>query len=70
MDTSTPMGSMAFTVMAARAQKKLEITQERITDSVADRRTAGKDLGGRGPTFTGFRVRNVVRLILDQRWCH
>lgn len=45
--TATPMGSMVFTVMAALAQMELEIKRERITDSVAKRRAAGKDLGGR-----------------------
>ena len=46
VDTATPMGSMVFTVMAALAQMELEIKRERITDSVAKRRAAGKDLGG------------------------
>ena len=63
VDTHTPMGSMAFTVMAALAQMELEIKRERITDSVAKRRAAGKDLGGRRATFTDFQVRNAVRLI-------
>ena len=47
VDTGTPMGSMLFTVMAALAQMELEIKRERITDSVSNRRAAGKDLGGR-----------------------
>jgi DNA invertase Pin-like site-specific DNA recombinase len=62
MDTSTPMGSMVFTVMAAPAQMELGITRERITDSVATRRAAGKDPVGR-PTFTDSQIRNAVRLI-------
>jgi DNA invertase Pin-like site-specific DNA recombinase len=41
MDTSTPMGSMVFTVMAALVQMELEITRERTTNSVAERRTPG-----------------------------
>src|SRR5690625_7486563 len=45
VDTSTPMGSMVFTVMAALAQMELDIKRERITDSVVKRRAAGKDLG-------------------------
>lgn len=45
VDTATPMGSMVFTIVAALAQMELEIKRERITDSVAKRRTAGKDLG-------------------------
>jgi DNA invertase Pin-like site-specific DNA recombinase len=63
VDTSTPMGSMVFTVMAALAQMELEIKRERITDSVAKRRAAGKDLGGRRPTFTNSQIRNTLRLI-------
>ena len=63
VDTSTPMGSMVFTVMAALAQMELEIKRERITDSVAKRRAAGKDLGGRKQTFTDSQIRNALRLI-------
>lgn len=63
VDTSTPMGSMVFTVMAALAQMELEIKRERITDSVAKRRVAGKDLGGRRQTFTDSQIRNALRLI-------
>jgi DNA invertase Pin-like site-specific DNA recombinase len=57
------MGSMVFTVMAALAQMELEFKRERITDSVAKRRSAGKDLGGRRPTFTDSQIRNALRLI-------
>ena len=63
MDTATPMGSMVFTVMAALAQMELEIKRERITDLVAKRRAAGKDLGGRCQTFTDSQIRNALRLI-------
>ena len=63
VDTHTPMGTMVFTVMAALAQMELEIKRERITDSVAKRRAAGKDLGGRRPTFTDSQIRNALRLI-------
>jgi DNA invertase Pin-like site-specific DNA recombinase len=63
VDTSTPMGSMVFTVMAARTQMELEIKRERITDSVAKRRAAGKNLGGRRPTFTDSQIRNALRLM-------
>ena len=63
VDTATPMGSMVFTVMAALAQMELEIKRERITDSVAKRRAAGKDLGGRRQTFTDSQIRNAVRLV-------
>ncbi|GEO96411.1 recombinase family protein [Kocuria turfanensis] len=63
VDTATPMGSMVFIVMAALAQMELEIKRERITDSVAKRWTAGKDLGGRRQTFTDSQIRNALRLI-------
>lgn len=63
VDTSTPMGSMVFTVMAALAQMELDIKRERITDSVAKRRAAGKDLGGRRRAFTDSQIRNAMKLI-------
>ena len=49
--------------VAALAQMELEIKRERITDSVAKRRAAGKDLGGRRQTFTDSQIRNALRLI-------
>jgi len=67
VDTSTPMGSMVFTVMAALAQMELDIKRERITDSVAKRRAAGKDLGGRRRIFTDSQIRNAVTLIESGR---
>ncbi|GGG61534.1 hypothetical protein GCM10011374_25740 [Kocuria dechangensis] len=63
LDTHTPMGSVTFTVIAVLAQMELEIKCERIPDSVAKRRVAGKDLGGRRLTFTGSQVRNALRLV-------
>ena len=51
--------------MAALAEMELEIKRERITDSVAKRRAAGKDLGGRRQTFTDSQIRNALRLIED-----
>ncbi|WP_055084054.1 recombinase family protein [Kocuria salsicia] len=63
VDTSTPMGSMLFTVMAALAQMEVEIKRERVRDSVAKRRTAGRDLGGRRQKFTDSQIRNAQRLI-------
>jgi DNA invertase Pin-like site-specific DNA recombinase len=41
------MGSMLFTIVAALGQMEHEIKRERVTDSIAKRREAGKDLGGR-----------------------
>ena len=63
VDTSTPMGAMMFTVMAALAQMELEIKRERITDSVSKRRAAGKNLGGRKLQFTLSQIQNAQRLI-------
>ncbi|MEX5303279.1 recombinase family protein [Kocuria sabuli] len=63
VDTHTPEGSTVCTMMAVLAQMESKIKGERITDSVAKRRAAGKDLGGRRQTFTDPQIRNVVRLI-------
>lgn len=63
MDTSTPMGAMIFTVMAALGQMELEIKRERINDSVSKRRAAGKDLGGRAQTFSDRQIKNAYSLI-------
>jgi DNA invertase Pin-like site-specific DNA recombinase len=63
VDTSTPTGSMLFTVMAALAQMELEIKRERINDSVIKRRASGKSLGGRRAVFTDSQVRTARRLI-------
>jgi DNA invertase Pin-like site-specific DNA recombinase len=63
VDTSTPMGGMVYTVMAALGQMELEIKRERITDSVSKRRAAGKDLGGRKAQFTDSQIRNAARLV-------
>lgn len=49
--------------MAALVPIELEITRERITDSVANCRATGKDLSGRRQTFTDSQTRNAVRLI-------
>lgn len=63
VDTSTPMGAMVFTVMAALGQMELEIKRERITDSVSKRRAAGKNLGGRKVQFTESQIKSAARLI-------
>ncbi len=63
VDTSTPMGSMVFSVMAALAQMELEIKRERVRDSVTKRRAAGQDLGGRRAAFTDSQVRAAIRLL-------
>lgn len=63
VDTSTPMGSMLFTIMAALAQMEHEIKRERVTDSVAKRRAAGQDLGGRPQRVTDSQVRSALQLV-------
>lgn len=63
VDTSTPMGSMLFTIMAALAQMEHEIKRERVTDSIAKRRAAGQDLGGRPQRVTDSQVRSALRLV-------
>jgi DNA invertase Pin-like site-specific DNA recombinase len=52
VDTATPMGSMPFT-----------IKRERVVDSIAKYRAAGKDLGGRPRIITDSQIRNARRLI-------
>lgn len=52
MESTTPMGSMVFTIRAALAQMEHEIKSELVTDSISKRRAAGKNLGGR-PAGTG-----------------
>ena len=63
VDTATPMGSMLFTIMAALGQMEHEIKRERVVDSIAKRREAGKDLGGRPQLITDSQIRNARRLI-------
>ncbi len=63
VDTSTPMGSMVFTVMAALGQMEYEIKKERVVDSIAKRRDAGKDLGGRPRAITDSQIRSARQLI-------
>lgn len=63
VDTSTPMGSMVFTVMAALAQMELEIKRERVLDSVSKRRAAGSDLGGRPRKISESQLKNAAHLV-------
>lgn len=63
VDTSTPMGSMVFTVMAALAQMEYEIKSERVTDSISKRRAAGKNLGVRPQRITDSQIRSALSLI-------
>ena len=63
VDTSTPMGSMLFTIMAALAQMEHEIKSERITDLISKRRAAGMNLGGRPQRITDSQIRSALSLI-------
>lgn len=63
VDTSTPMGSMLFTIMAALAQMEHEIKRERVVDSISKRRAAGHDLGGRPRRITDSQIRSAIRLV-------
>jgi DNA invertase Pin-like site-specific DNA recombinase len=63
VDTSTPMGSMLFTIMAALAQMEHEIKSERVTDSMSKRRAAGRNLGGRPRRITDSQIRSALSLI-------
>ncbi|MBG6109060.1 recombinase family protein [Frigoribacterium sp. CG_9.8] len=63
VDTSTPMGSMLFTIMAALAQMEHEIKSERIVDSISKRKAAGQNLGGRPRRITDSQIRSALSLI-------
>lgn len=63
VDTSTPMGSMLFTIMAALAQMEHEIKRERVTDSISKRRKAGANLGGRPQQVSDSQIRSAARLV-------
>lgn len=63
IDTSTPTGSMLFTVMVALAQMELDIKKERALDSVSKRRAEGKDLGGRRARFSEGLIRRARQQI-------
>ena len=63
VDTSTPMGSMGFSIMAALGKMKRVTKRERVVDSIAQRREAGKDLDGRLQPITNSQIRNARRLI-------
>lgn len=63
VDTSTPMGAMLFTIMAALAQMEHEIKSERVTDSISKRRAAGHNLGGRPQRITDSQIRNALHLV-------
>lgn len=58
VDTATRWGPWS-----SRSWWRWKSKRERITDSVAKRRVAGKDFGGRRPIITDSQIRNVLRLI-------
>lgn len=63
VDTSTPMGSMLLTIMAALAQMEHKIKRERVVDSIAKRRATGHDLGGRPQRITDSQIESALRLL-------
>lgn len=63
VDTSTPMGSMLFTIMAALAQMEHEMERERVVDSIARRRAAGHNLGGRPQRITDSQITSALRFV-------
>lgn len=65
VDTNTPTGRLLFTVMAGIAEMELEIKRERIRDSVAKRRAAGENLGGRPAKFTESTL-GIARKLLGE----
>lgn len=65
VDTNTPTGRLLFTVMAGIAEMELEIKRERIRDSVAKRRAAGANLGGRPAKFSDSTM-SLARKLLGE----
>jgi DNA invertase Pin-like site-specific DNA recombinase len=63
VDTATPMGSMLFTITAALGQMEHEIKRERVIDSIAKRRDASKNSGGRPRIITDSQIRHARSLI-------
>lgn len=63
VDTHSPMGSLLFTLMSALAEMELQIKRERVADSAAKRRAAGRSLGGRPQKITDDQVRDAMALI-------
>lgn len=65
VDTRTPTGRLLLMVMSGIAEMERAIKVERVRDSVAKRRAAGKDLGGRPERFTESTM-DVARKLLDE----
>lgn len=63
VDTSTPMGSMSFTIMTALAQMEHDIKRERIVDSINKRHEDRKGQGGRPRRVTDSQRRSAVHLV-------
>ena len=62
IDTTTPAGRLMFNMLGAIGEFERELAIERTRDSVAHRRAAGGDLGGRPKTYTEDQVRLAKRL--------
>ena len=54
---------MLFAIMAALVQMELDIRRACVVDSIAKRREASKDLGGRPRLITDRHIRNARRVI-------
>lgn len=59
VNTATATGQLMFTVMAALAEMERAIKLERARDSLAKRRAAGGDLGGRRKQFSDRQIRRA-----------
>lgn len=65
VDTRTPAGRLLLTVMSGIAEMERAIKVERVRDSVAKRKAAGGDLGGRPERFTEDTM-DVARRLLNE----
>lgn len=63
VNTSAPMGELLFTVLVALAQLERDVKLERSRDSVARRRAAGRNLGGRRQQLTERQIERARKAI-------
>lgn len=63
VDTSTPLGSMLFSSVAALTHMELEVKRERHSESIGNRRAAKKNLGGRPRRITDSQIRSALYLV-------
>ncbi|MHA7272948.1 recombinase family protein [Arthrobacter sp. TMT4-20] len=60
VDTSTPMGSMLFTIMVALARMDHDIKRDRIVDSIGKRREGPRR---KGRLIGDSKIRSTLRLV-------